>query len=73
VLSRTCLLKHIIKAKIEGRIKVTGRRGRRCKALQSDRTGKRGYCKLKEKALVGSVRTTISGRGYGRVVRRTMK
>ena len=29
--SRNCLLKRIIEGKIEGRIAVTGRRGRRCK------------------------------------------
>jgi hypothetical protein len=28
---RNCLLKHVIEGKIEGRIEVTGRRGRRCK------------------------------------------
>ena len=52
VLRRICLLKHIIKGKIEGRIEVTEIRGRRCKELQSDRKGKRGYCKLNEETLV---------------------
>jgi hypothetical protein len=33
VLRRICLLKHVIKEKIEGRKEVTGRRGRRCKEL----------------------------------------
>ena len=28
-----CLLRHVIEGKIEGRIEVTGRRGRRCKKL----------------------------------------
>ena len=73
VLRRICLLKHVIKGKIEGRIEVTGRRGRRCKELQSDRKGKRGSCKLNEEALVRSVRTTCLGRGYAHVVRRTME
>jgi hypothetical protein len=33
VLRRSCLLKHVIERKIEGRIDVTGRRGRRRKRL----------------------------------------
>ena len=31
ILRRYCLLKHVIEGKIEGRIEVTGRRGRRRK------------------------------------------
>ena len=31
ILRRNCLLKHVIEGKIEGRIQVTWRRGRRCK------------------------------------------
>jgi hypothetical protein len=54
-------------------IEVTGRRGRKYKELQSDRKGKRVYCELNEEAQVRSVRTTRFGRGYGRVVRRTME
>jgi hypothetical protein len=41
VLRKIWLLKHIIEGKIDGRIEVTGRRGRRCKELQGDRKGKR--------------------------------
>jgi hypothetical protein len=33
ILCRNCLLKHVIEGKIEGRIELTGRRGRRCKQL----------------------------------------
>jgi hypothetical protein len=33
ILCRNCLLKHVIEGKIEGRIEVTARRGRRCKQL----------------------------------------
>jgi len=32
-LFRNCLLKHVTERKREGRIEVTGRRGRRCKLL----------------------------------------
>jgi hypothetical protein len=35
-LRRNCLLKHVIEQKIEGRIEVTGRRGRRGKQLLDD-------------------------------------
>jgi hypothetical protein len=36
ILHRNCLLKHIIEGKLERRIEVTGRRGRRCKKLLGD-------------------------------------
>jgi hypothetical protein len=36
-LGRICVLKHIIEGKIDGRIKVTGRQGRRRKQLLDDR------------------------------------
>jgi hypothetical protein len=36
ILYRKCLLKHVNEGKIEGRIEVTGRRGRRRKQLLDD-------------------------------------
>jgi hypothetical protein len=36
ILRRNCLLKQVIEGKIEGRIEVTGRRGRRRKHLLDD-------------------------------------
>jgi hypothetical protein len=36
ILRRDCLLKHVIEGKIEGRIEMTGRRGRRRKQLLDD-------------------------------------
>ena len=45
------LLKHVSEGKIEGRIEVTGRRGRRRKQLPDDLKEKREYWKLKEEAL----------------------
>ena len=36
ILRRNCLLKHVIEGKLEGRIKVIGRRGRRRKQLLDD-------------------------------------
>jgi hypothetical protein len=50
-LRRNCLLKHVIEGKIEGRIEVTGRRGRRRKQLLDDLKEKKKYWDLKEKAL----------------------
>jgi hypothetical protein len=37
ILRRNCLLKHIIEGQIEGRIQVTGKRGRRRKQLLDGR------------------------------------
>ena len=51
VLRRNCLLKHIIRRKIEGGIEVTGRRRRRYKQLLDDLKETRGHWKLKQKAL----------------------
>jgi hypothetical protein len=41
----------VIEGKLEGRIEMTGRRGRRCKQLLDDLKEKRRYWKLKEEAL----------------------
>jgi hypothetical protein len=51
ILLRNCLLKHVIEGKLEERIEMTGRRGRRRKQLLDDLKEKRRYCKLKEEAL----------------------
>jgi len=48
ILRGNCLLKHVIVGKREGRVEVTGRRGRRRKQLRNNLKEKRGYCKLKE-------------------------
>jgi len=40
---RNCLLKHVIEGQIDGRVLVTGRRGRRCKNPLGDLKEKRGY------------------------------
>ena len=50
VLRRNCLLQHVHEGKIEGRIEVTGRRGR-SKQLLGNLKEKREYWKLKEEAL----------------------
>jgi hypothetical protein len=71
ILRRNCLLKHVIEGKLEGRIEMTGRRGRRCKQLLDDLKEKRRYWKLKEEALDRTLCRTRFARGYGPVVRQT--
>jgi hypothetical protein len=51
ILCRNCLLKHVIGGKVDGRTKVTGRRGIRRKQLLYDLKETRGCWKLKEEAL----------------------
>jgi hypothetical protein len=61
----------VIEGKLEGRIEMTGRRGRRRKQLLDDLKEKRGYWKLKEEALDRTVWRTSFGIGYRPVVRQT--
>jgi hypothetical protein len=70
---RNWLLKHVIGGKLEGRIEVTGRRGRRGKQLLEDFKEKRGYCQLKDEALDRSLWRTGFGRGCGPVIRQTVE
>ena len=71
ILRRISLLKHVIEGKIEGRIEVTGRRGRRRKLLLDDLKEKRGFFSLEEEVLDRTVWRTGFGRGYKTVVRQT--
>jgi hypothetical protein len=71
ILRRNCLLKQVVEGKLEGRIEMTGRRGRRRKQLLDDLKEKRRYWKSKEEALDHTVWRTRLGRGYGLVVRQT--
>jgi hypothetical protein len=73
ILRRNFLLKHVIEGKLEGRIEITRRRGRRRKQLLDDLKEKRRYCKLKEEALGRTLWRTRFGRCYGPVVRQTAK
>ena len=68
---KNCLLKHVIEGKIEGRIEVTGRQGRRRMQLLDNFKEKRVYFKLKEEAPDRTLRRTRCGRRYGPVVRQT--
>jgi hypothetical protein len=71
ILRRNCLLKLVIEGKLEGRIEMTGRRGRRRKQQLDDLKEKRRYWKLKEEALDRTLWRTRFGRVYGPVVRQT--
>jgi hypothetical protein len=51
ILRRNCFLKHVIEGKIQGRIEVMGRRGRRRKKLLDDFKEKKRHWKLKVEAL----------------------
>ena len=73
ILRRNCLLKHVIEEKLEGRIEMTGRRGRRRNQLLDDLKEKRRYWKLKEESLDRTQWGTRFGRGYGPVVRQTIE
>ena len=70
ILRRNCLLKHVIKGKIERGIEVKGRQGRRRKQVLNDLNETRGCCRSTEEALDRTVWRTGFGRGYGPVVRR---
>ena len=63
------ILKQVIKGKINGKIEVTRRRGRRRKELLDDLKDRRGYFHLKEEALDRSKWRNRFGRGDGPVVR----
>jgi hypothetical protein len=73
ILCRNCLLQHVIEGKIKGGIEMTGRRGRRCRKLLDDLKERRGYSHLKEEALDRTMWRARFGRGFGPVVRQTIK
>jgi hypothetical protein len=52
---------------------VTGRRGGKRRKLLDELKERRGYCHLKEEALVRTIRRIRFGRVFGPVVRQTNK
>ena len=50
ILRRSCITKHVITGKIEGEIKVTGRRGRRRKQILDYVKEMRGYRRMKSRS-----------------------
>jgi len=73
ILRRNCLLQRVIEGKIQGRIEVTGRRGRRRRKLLDKLKERRGYSHLKEEALARTMWRAHFGRGCEPVVRQTTK
>jgi len=73
ILHRNCLLQRVIEGKIQGRLEVTGRRGRRRTKLLDDLKKRRGYFHMKEEALDHTMWRARFGRGLGPVVRQTAK
>jgi hypothetical protein len=73
ILRRNCLLQRGTEGKIQGRIEVTGRQGRRCRKLLDDLKERRGFSHLKEKALDRTIWRARFGRSFGPVVRQTTK
>jgi hypothetical protein len=71
ILRRNWLLSQAIEGKIEGRIKVRGRGGRRRKQPLDHLKETKGYWKLKAEALDRILWRTSFGRGCGPVVRQT--
>ena len=59
ILCKNCLLKPIIDGKIEGRIEVQGRRGRRNKQVLDELKETGRYWKLNKKALAHSVENSL--------------
>jgi hypothetical protein len=66
---RNCLLQRVIEGKIQERIEVTGRQGRRRRKLLDDVKERRGYSHLKEEALDRTIWRACFGRDFGPVVR----
>ena len=73
IFQSNCILKPVIKVKVEGRIEVTVRWGRRCKQLLNDLKEMRWCWKLKVEALDCTVWRTGFVGGYGPVIRQTNK
>jgi hypothetical protein len=62
-----------MEGKINGGIEVTGRQGRRCRKLVDDLKERRGYSPLKEEALDRTMWRAGCGRGFGPLMRQTIK
>jgi hypothetical protein len=73
ILRRNCILQRVTGKKIQERIEVTGRQGRRRRMLLDDHKERRGYSHLKEEALDRTMCRARFGRGFGSVVRQTTK
>jgi hypothetical protein len=73
ILRRNCILQRVIERKIQGKIEVTGRHGRRRRKLLDDLKERIGYSHLKEESLDRTMWRARFGGGFGPVVRQTTK
>ena len=73
ILRRNCLRQRVIERKIQRRIEVTGRRGRRRRRLLGDLKERIGYSHLKEEAPDRTMWRARFRRGFENVVRQTTK
>jgi hypothetical protein len=73
ILRRNCIILRVTEGKIQGRIEMTGRQGRKRRKLLDDLKERRGYSHLKEEALDRTIWRARFGRGFGPVVRQTTK
>jgi hypothetical protein len=69
VVKKNCLIKQIIEGKIKGEMEVTRGQGRRRRKLLDDLKDRRGYSRLKEKALDRTTWRNRFGGGFEPVVR----
>jgi hypothetical protein len=73
ILRRNCLLHLVTEGKIQGRIEVTERQGRRRRKLLDDLKERRGYSHLKEVALDRTMWRARFESGFGPLIRQTAK
>jgi hypothetical protein len=73
ILRRNCILQQVTEGKIQGRIEVRERQGRKRTKLLDDFKEGRGYSHLKEEALDCTMWRARFGRDFGPVVRQTAK
>jgi hypothetical protein len=66
-------VQRVTEGKIQGKIKVTRRQGRRRRKVLDDLKERRGYSHLKEEALDRTLQRARFGRVFGPVVRQTTK
>ena len=73
ILRRNCVPKYVIRGMTEGRVGVTGRRGRRLKQLLGELKEKTGYWKLDEGTLDRILCRNRFTKIYGPSIRKTAK
>ena len=72
-LRKNCFLQRVIEGKIQGGKEVTGRQGRRRRKILDDLKKRRGYSHLKQQSSGSHYVRARFGRGFGPVVRHTIK